>query len=101
MSTCSEFDFEQSVTTLSFERLASKPREKTPSKLLSTRDKYSRDLRLPIEDGNFPVNWLDERSRTLSPLKVVIHKGNWPESSLSLISSSCRFFNLQIPTMIN
>ena len=96
----SELDFEQSFNTLSFERLVREPSEKKPSKSLSNNDKYSRDLRLPREGGNFPVNWLDERSRTLSSVKLVKHKGNWPTSLLWLRSSSCIFLSLQIPMVI-
>lgn len=69
VSTCTISDIDQSLNTLTFVRFASGLSENKHLKLLSDNDKYSRDLRPLKLDGIFPLNSLDERSRTRSLFK--------------------------------
>lgn len=71
--TWSKLDLDESLNTLSFEKLAINSKEKEPSNSLSERDKYSRESRLRIRDGNVPLNWFEEISRTWSPVKLSKH----------------------------
>ena len=69
-----------------------------PSKRLEPRSRYSRDVRLLINDeGIFPVNWFKERSNSLRDLMLLRQGGNIPSKEFPLRSNSWRFFSLQNP----